>query len=63
VGNAQYITDITGNRDLTFQPNFGIGLRIRRIFIDYALTDIGDVSAALYSNVFSLKLNIVKQQR
>jgi hypothetical protein len=63
VGNAQYITDITGNRDLTFQPNFGIGLRIRRIFIDYALTDIGDVSAALYSNVFSLKLNIVKQQQ
>jgi hypothetical protein len=63
VGNVQYITEIDGARSATFQPNFGIGLRIRSIYLDYALTDIGDVSAALYSNIFSLKLNIFKQAR
>lgn len=61
MGNLQYITEITGNRELTFQPNIGIGLRIKRIYIDYALTDIGDQSTALYSNIFSLKLNLFKQ--
>jgi hypothetical protein len=30
--------------------------------IDYALSDIGDQSAALYSNVFSLKLAINKRK-
>lgn len=63
VGNLQYITEITGDRPLTFQPNIGIGLRIKQIYLDYALTDIGDQSASLYSNVFSLKLNIFKRDR
>lgn len=40
----------------TFQPNFGLGLRLKNLEIDYALTDIGNASDALYSNVFSLKL-------
>ncbi len=63
VGNLQYITEITGDRPLTFQPNIGIGLRIRSIHLDYALTDIGDQSAALYSNIFSLKIDINKKDR
>lgn len=61
MGNLQYITEITGDRNMTFQPNIGIGLRIKSIYLDYALTDIGDQSAALYSNIFSLKLNIFKK--
>ncbi|MDG1262584.1 MAG: PorV/PorQ family protein [Flavobacteriales bacterium] len=61
IGNLQYITEIDGARKLTYQPNIGIGLRIKRIYLDYALTDIGDQSTALYSNIFSLKLNIYKQ--
>jgi hypothetical protein len=40
----------------TAQPNFGIGLKLKNINLDYALTDIGNVSDALYSNVFSLSL-------
>jgi hypothetical protein len=39
----------------TFQPNFGVGFKISQFTIDYALTDIGDQSEALYSNVFSIK--------
>lgn len=61
IGNLQYITEIDESRKLTYQPNVGIGLRIKRIYLDYALTDIGDQSTALYSNIFSLKLNIYKQ--
>jgi hypothetical protein len=37
----------------------GIGVNIKNVLsIDYAMTDLGDVSVALYSHVFSLKLNI-----
>jgi len=39
----------------TVQPNFGVGLVLGGLTIDYALTDIGDQSESLYSNVFSLK--------
>ena len=57
VGNFQNELQIDGSEDLTFQPNFGVGFKYRGIQIDYAFTDIGDQSAALYSNVFSLKLD------
>ncbi|MFT7611366.1 MAG: hypothetical protein ACI9J3_000309 [Parvicellaceae bacterium] len=60
IGNMQYILDVTNNETLTFQPNIGIGVKIKRIAIDYALTDLGNASAALYSNIFSLKFDVVK---
>jgi hypothetical protein len=43
---------------MTFQPNLGLGLKIKGVTIDYALTDIGDQSTALFSNVFSLRFDI-----
>ncbi|MCU0361289.1 MAG: PorV/PorQ family protein [Bacteroidia bacterium] len=42
----------------TVQPNFGLGVRYKIFTLDYALTDIGDRSVALYSNIFSLKIDI-----
>lgn len=60
IGNIQQSTDVENNKITTFQPNIGIGLKIKRIYIDYALTDIGDQSVSLYSNVFSLKFDINK---
>ncbi len=62
LGNLQRVTEITNKEVLTFQPNIGIGVKIKRITLDYALTDIGDQSVALYSNVFSLKFDIVKME-
>jgi hypothetical protein len=51
--------DFNVNKEnLTFQPNFGIGLQLGRVQLDYALTDIGNVSQVLYSHIFSLKLNL-----
>lgn len=63
MGNYQVYTDDVGKKVRTFQPNIGIGVRVKAFTIDYALTDIGDQSVALYSNVFSLKVDINKNKR
>ena len=57
IGNFQNELQLDNSENLTFQPNFGVGFKYKGIEIDYAFTDIGDQSAALYSNVFSLKLD------
>lgn len=57
IGNFQEITQLDGSNRIGFQPNIGVGFQYKGIHIDYALTDIGDQSAAVYSNIFSLKLD------
>lgn len=61
IGNIQKAKDVFGQDQTTFQPNLGIGLHIKSLTIDYALTDIGDQSVALYSNIFSLKFDLNKK--
>ncbi len=56
VGNFQHVTNIDSTRSLTVQPNIGVGLRIKSVTIDYALTNLGDLSGSLYSHVFSLRI-------
>jgi hypothetical protein len=48
--------------ELTFMPTIGIGVAFKGIGIDYAFTDIGNQSAALYSHVFSLSFKL-KQRK
>lgn len=55
VGQFQEVKNINGSTDQTFQPNFGLGIHIKNVFIDYALTDIGDQAEVLYSHVISIK--------
>jgi hypothetical protein len=63
IGNIQKQFDALGIRQITsFQPNFGVGIKYRIFTLDYALTDIGDRSLALYSNIFSLKIEFNKKQ-
>jgi hypothetical protein len=57
VGNFQKLTQIDNTNKLSFQPNIGLGFKYKGIQVDYALTDLGDQSAALYSNIFSLKID------
>lgn len=57
VGNFQNELQIDNNEKLSFQPSLGVGFKYKGIQVDYAFTDIGDQSVALYSNVFSLKLD------
>jgi len=58
LGNFQNELQLDNSENLSFQPSLGLGFKYRGIQIDYAFTDIGDQSAALYSNVFSLKLDL-----
>tara|TARA_B110001469_G_C9637959_1_gene320200 strand:- start:1422 stop:2516 length:1095 start_codon:yes stop_codon:yes gene_type:complete len=61
LGNFQKIqAEVGSHKVTTFEPNIGIGLSFKGVSIDYALTDIGDNSVALYSNVFSLKIDFNK---
>ncbi len=55
LGNFQRVVEYDNNESMTFQPNFGIGIQYKGFSIDYALTDIGDQSLALYSNIFSIR--------
>jgi hypothetical protein len=54
VGNFQYVTQFNDGKSLSLQPNFGVGFNYRGIQIDYALTNIGSVGNALFSNIFSI---------
>lgn len=58
VGNFQNELEFDNNKKLSFQPNLGLGFKYNGVSIDYAITDIGDQSVALYSNVFSLKIDL-----
>jgi len=58
VGNFQNETQIDNSTNVSFQPNIGLGFKYKGISVDYALTDIGDQSVALYSNIFSLKVDL-----
>ena len=59
-GNFQNELQFNGVEELTFQPNLGAGFKYKGIQIDYALTNIGSVGNALYSNVFSIKIDFGK---
>ena len=56
VSNMQYVKDINDVQSLNVQPNIGIGLKLKALQLDYAYTDIGNASVALYSHVVSLRL-------
>ena len=63
IGNIQEETGKNALKTTTFQPNMGVGINFNnRLSIDYALTDIGDQSLALYSHVFSLRLSLNKRE-
>ena len=58
MGNFQNELQFDNSKELSFQPNFGIGFKYKSIEMDYAFTDIGNQSIALYSNIFSLKFDL-----
>jgi hypothetical protein len=52
-GNFQRTSNFIGDQ-ITFQPNIGLGIKFKGFQLDYALTDIGNQSDVLYTNMFSL---------
>ena len=57
-GEFQKIKNFDGTTRTAWQPNFGIGVRLKYFSVDYALTDIGDQAEALYSHVFSVSVRL-----
>ena len=57
IGNMQNTTQFNGDKSLSVQPNLGVGFKYKGIEIDYALTNIGSIGNALYSNIFSIKID------
>jgi len=57
-GNFQNIEQLDNTEKVSFQPNIGLGFKYKGIQVDYALTDLGNQSATLYSNIFSLKVDL-----
>lgn len=60
VGNIQKSTDFNAKQFYTIQPNMGLGIKINNFSLDYALTNVGNSADALYSNVFSIRLDFQK---
>jgi hypothetical protein len=59
LGNMQMIPYFDNKQKFTCQINFGIGIGIKNIvFIDYAYTNLGNLSIALDSHIFSVKVAI-----
>ena len=57
-GQFQWADGLDGKNEISLQPSIGIGLKFKNLRIDYALTDIGDLAVAQYSNVISLNYKI-----
>lgn len=59
LGNFQRETDFDGKIKTTLQINLGVGVCIKRLVaIDYAFTNLGNLSIAQYSHIVSLKVAI-----
>ena len=58
IGDFTKETDFNNEKYFTMQPNIGIGFQFDNIRIDYALTNLGDQSTGLYSNLFSLRYTL-----
>lgn len=61
VGNFQQVPDFDGTNYTSVQLNLGLGIGIKDlVYIDYAFTDLGNLSIALYSHLFSVKVALDK---
>lgn len=59
LGNIQRLLNEVNaaERSLSFQPNVGLGVKLGRITVDYALTNLGSAGSALVSHIFSVRLD------
>ena len=58
INNIQQVTDISNKTSTVLAPCIGVGIKYKVFTLDYALTN--NVTLGLYSNIFSLKINIDK---
>lgn len=56
--NFQQYKNQKQKKNWDWEPDFGVGIKIRKATIDYAFTAIGGESESLYSHVFSVSAAI-----
>lgn len=61
IGNIQKAKNVLGKDVTTVQPNIGVGIKYKIFALDYAMTNIGNVSTSLYSHIFTVKIDINKK--
>jgi Type IX secretion system protein PorV len=57
IGNIQQVQDLNGLSSYVTQPNIGVGVKLKGVYIDYALANVGQ-TFGLVSHVFSLKIDL-----
>jgi hypothetical protein len=57
-GNFQNAQQIDDSEKVVFQPNVGLGFKYKGIQVDYALTNLANQGSSLYSNIFSIKVDL-----
>lgn len=57
-GKFQQVKDFNNATMTSWQPNFGIGVHVKTLRVEYAMTDFSDNAEALYSHVFSLAIGL-----
>jgi hypothetical protein len=65
LGNFQRIRNIVNpeQTNLTLRPAFGLGLVFGRLYIDYALTNVGQSANNRYSHIFSAILSFKTREK
>lgn len=63
IGNFQKAKNVKGQDITTIQPNMGVGIKFKIFGLDYAMTNIGNASTSLYSHIFTIKIDLNKQQK
>jgi hypothetical protein len=64
IGNIQNVINEVNsvNASLEVQPNIGLGVKVGRLNIDYALTNIAEVAGSLSSHIVSLRLRFNERE-
>lgn len=57
-GKFQQVKDFQNQMTTSWQPTFGLGVKIKALRVDYAMTDFSDSAEALYSHVFSIAVGL-----
>ena len=60
INNIQQATNINNSTYTSLAPSIGVGIKYKALTLDYALTNFGDNELGLYSNIFSVKIDIHK---
>lgn len=61
--NLQQVPNARGEDVYSIFPTLGAGFQLKNLYIDYALSNVGNFSQTLYSHVFSLKYTFTQFKR